>query len=74
MTSITWSKTSPIELLDGLGEFVAVVEAGSIAGAARALDLPRETLGRRLGQLEERLGVGDPSSEREPVRVVSGRS
>jgi DNA-binding transcriptional LysR family regulator len=57
MSSVTWSKTSPIDLLEGLPEFVAVIEAGSITGASRALGLPRETLGRRLSQLEERLGV-----------------
>lgn len=36
--------------------FVAVVNAGSFAGAARALSLPTSNLSRHIGQLEERLG------------------
>lgn len=47
----------PSELLDGLAEFVAIVDAGSVSAAARALDVPRATLSRRLGRLEDRLGV-----------------
>ena len=42
---------------DRLHEFVAVVDAGSISAAARALDLPRPTLSRRLTALEEELGI-----------------
>jgi len=38
-------------------EFMAVVESGSLTAAARALAMPRPTLGRRLDRLEERLGV-----------------
>ena len=33
-----------------------------------------ERLADRVRELEERVGVSDPSPEREPVRVVSGRS
>ena len=33
-----------------------------------------ERLADRVRELEERVGGGDPSTEREPVRVVSGRS
>ncbi len=36
--------------------FVAVVNAGSFAGAARTLSLPTSNLSRHIGQLEERLG------------------
>lgn len=53
----TRSNSSPIESLEGLAEFVAVVEAESITAAARTLGIPRETLGRRLSRLEERLAV-----------------
>lgn len=38
-------------------EFVAVCDAGSISGAARALELPRATLSRRMSGLEAELGV-----------------
>jgi DNA-binding transcriptional LysR family regulator len=34
-----------------------VVEHGGFAAASRALDVPRSRLSRRVGQLEERLGV-----------------
>ncbi len=38
-------------------EFLAVIAAGSISAAARALNLPRATLSRRLSTLEADLGV-----------------
>ena len=37
--------------------FVSVVEAGSLAGAARALDLAHPTVARHIQQLEKQLGV-----------------
>lgn len=43
--------------LDGLDVFVAICEAGSIAGAGRALGIPRATLSRQLARLEADLGV-----------------
>jgi DNA-binding transcriptional LysR family regulator len=42
---------------DRLTEFAAVVAAGSISAAARALALPRSTLSRRITGLERELGV-----------------
>jgi DNA-binding transcriptional LysR family regulator len=44
-------------LADGFEEFVAVIEHGSVTGAADSLALPRPTVSKRLARLEERLGV-----------------
>lgn len=41
----------------GFEEFVRTVDEGSVSAAARSLGVPRATLSRRLGRLEERLGV-----------------
>lgn len=41
----------------GFEEFVAIVDHGSVTGAADTLGLPRPTVSKRLGRLEERLGV-----------------
>lgn len=45
------------ETAEGFESYVAIVDAGSISAAARAIEVPRETLSRRLARLEERLGV-----------------
>ena len=37
--------------------YVAIVEAGSISGAAECLSLPKSAVSRRLSELEARLGV-----------------
>lgn len=37
--------------------FVKVVDAGGVSAAARALDLPKSTVSRRLARLESELGV-----------------
>lgn len=42
---------------DRLNEYLRIVDLGSIAAAARDLDIPRATLSRRLSELEEQLGV-----------------
>ncbi|MFT4703601.1 MAG: DNA-binding transcriptional LysR family regulator [Bradymonadia bacterium] len=42
---------------DRLVEFVTIVDAGSISGAARELGLPRTTVSRRIKRLEEELDV-----------------
>ncbi len=42
---------------DNLTEFAAIIDAGSISEAARALEVGRTSLSRRLSQLEARLGV-----------------
>lgn len=42
---------------DRMREFLAVVREESISGAARALNLPRATLSRRISALEADLGV-----------------
>ena len=42
--------------LDEIATFVEVVEQGSLAGAARALGVPKSTVSRRLTRLEAELG------------------
>ena len=39
--------------------FTQIVESGSLSGAARALGMPANTVGRRLAALEERLAALD---------------
>jgi DNA-binding transcriptional LysR family regulator len=43
--------------LDDLALFARVVEAGGFSAASRATRIPKSRLSRRVGQLEERLGV-----------------
>jgi DNA-binding transcriptional LysR family regulator len=43
--------------LDDLRLFAAVVQAGSFSGAARRLGVPKQTLSRRIAELEDRLRV-----------------
>lgn len=43
--------------LNTMAIFVKVVQAGSFIGAARALDIPKTTISRKIAQLEETLGT-----------------
>ena len=43
--------------LQSIEQFIAVVDAGSIRGAARQLNMSQPALSRALQQLEEELGV-----------------
>ena len=45
-----------LDSIEELRLFVQIVESGSFAGAARALNLPTSTVSRRFAQLEERTG------------------
>lgn len=59
--------------IEGFEVFVAVCDAGSIAGAARVLGMPRATLSRQLARLEEELGVRLlHRSTRRLVRTAAG--
>lgn len=42
---------------DELGVLVTVAEAGSLSAAAKQLGIPKSTVGRAIGRLEEELGV-----------------
>jgi DNA-binding transcriptional LysR family regulator len=46
-----------MDLLDGIRVFVAAVETGSFAGAARRLGLSNKLVSKYVGQLEDRLGA-----------------
>ncbi|MFT5356999.1 MAG: DNA-binding transcriptional LysR family regulator [Polyangiales bacterium] len=43
--------------IDEIATFIRVVRQGSLAGAARELELPKSTVSRRVSRLEERLHV-----------------
>ncbi len=43
--------------LEGIAAFAAIVEAGSVSGAARALNLPKSVVSERLKELERSLGA-----------------
>ena len=43
--------------LNGISIFVSVVEAGSFTGGARALQIPKGSISRKVSRLEEELGV-----------------
>jgi LysR family transcriptional regulator AphB len=61
--------------LNEVAMFVQVVQAGSFAGAARRLGMPANTLSRRVGQLEQHLGVRLlQRSTRKLVLTDAGRS
>lgn len=47
----------PVQVAEDFDAFVAIVDAGSISEAARALGAPRATVSRQLARLEQRLGV-----------------
>jgi DNA-binding transcriptional LysR family regulator len=47
----------PRPLLDDMRLFARVAEAGSLSAAARTLGLPKQTVSRRLAELEDALGV-----------------
>ncbi len=46
-----------MDIAQDFDAFIGIVDAGSISGGARALDVPRATLSRQLARLEKRLGV-----------------
>jgi DNA-binding transcriptional LysR family regulator len=43
--------------LNAARAFVRVVQEGSFRGAARALEMPKTTLSRKVAELEDQLGV-----------------
>lgn len=50
-------KTAATPGLEELRCFLAVVRKGSFSGAAKALDVPKATVSRRVAELERRLGI-----------------
>nr|WP_198980548.1 LysR substrate-binding domain-containing protein [Herbaspirillum sp. ASV7] len=59
-----------MEDLNDLALFAAVVVHGSFSAAARALDLPKSRISRRVAELEQRLGVRLLQRSTRVVRVT----
>ncbi|WP_036013851.1 LysR family transcriptional regulator, partial [Robbsia andropogonis] len=59
-----------MEDLNDLGLFAAVVVHGSFSAAARALNLPKSRISRRVAELEQRLGVRLLQRSTRVVRVT----
>jgi DNA-binding transcriptional LysR family regulator len=55
--------------LDVLRTFVAVAQHGGVLAASRALRVPKQTVSRRLAQLEESLGVALFERARRPLTL-----
>ena len=58
--------------------FTRVVQAGSFTAAARALDMPKSSVSRKVSDLEDRLGVAPapahPASSASPTQAGSTSS
>lgn len=55
--------------IDTLRTFVAVAQHGGVLAASRALRVPKQTVSRRLAQLEESLGVALFARDRRPLAL-----
>ena len=55
---------------DNIATFVEVVRRGSLAAAARALEIPKSTVSRRLTRLEEQLGTKLVHRDARPISTT----
>src|SRR5258708_37422433 len=53
----SWRKDERLHDLNDLVFFAAVVEHSGFSAAARSLNLPKSSVSRHVGRLEDRLGV-----------------
>jgi hypothetical protein len=60
---------APMIDLNALAVFVAVVEAGSFTGGAKALGLPKGSVSRKISGLEASLGVAKTTAGGDPARA-----
>lgn len=56
--------------LDTLRTFLAVTDHGGVLAAARALELPKQTVSRRIAALEDDIGVPLFARERRPLELT----
>jgi DNA-binding transcriptional LysR family regulator len=56
--------------LDTLRTFIAVAQHGGVLAASRALRVPKQTVSRRLAQLEDDLGVALFEHDRRPLTLT----
>lgn len=57
--------------LDSLRIFLAVADHGGLLAAARALELPKQTVSRRVATLEDEVGVPLLARERRPLALTA---